>query len=344
MAKSAAHAEGNRLPGVPPAIRKALLIWAQKHLKGTPTHSRPVAVALSGGADSMALLLAVRAAWPGGVIALHVNHGLQAAAKGFSDFCAAACQKSQVPLRLLAVDVSQAPGVSVEAEARQARYAALASAAEACGAMAVLLGQHADDQAETVFLALTRGAGMPGLAAMGECSLKHGALFGRPFLRLRAVALKQWLISAGVPFVEDPSNQDQRFTRNRIRLGVMPVVTRHFPAMVDTLTRTARHAGEAAELLKELARSDLQAVGTPPRLDGLRELSLRRQANVLRYWLQEVAGWPPSTAQLDELLSQIENCCTRGHGIAIKVSAGWVHRRGPVLDYVSEKGSSLVHN
>lgn len=301
-----------------------------------PTPSQPLAVALSGGADSVALLMAAQVSWPGCVVALHVNHGLQAAASQFESLCKALCEAHQVPLISASVVVPCEAGASLEAEARRARYAALAQSALACHAQAVLLGQHADDQAETVLLALTHGAGMPGLAGMGECSVKHGVLFGRPFLRLRAGALRRWVVQLGVAFADDPSNLDQRHTRNRIRHSVLPGVLLQFPSMVDTLARTSRHAAEAAGLLNDLATSDLLVLGNPPTLKGLQALPRPRQANVLRHWLLASAGVAPSTAQLDELLNQVAHCTTRGHAIAMKVASGRVHRVGGVLQYVSD--------
>lgn len=335
MEKSVAAADEGAFPSVPRGIQQELSDWAARHLKKPPTPVEPIAVALSGGADSVACLMSAHASWPGSVVALHVNHGLQAAATQFVAACEVLCTSFGVPLRVLTVAVPRTPRASVEAEAREVRYAALSAAAKDCRAQAVLLGQHADDQAETVLLALTRGAGVPGLAAMGDAAHKHGVVFGRPFLALRGRALRQWVQQTGVPFVEDPSNLDQRHSRNRIRHSVLPAMAAHFPSVVDSMGRSARHAAEAALLLNELAVSDLAAVGNPPHIKGLRALSRARQANVLRHWLKACAGLAPSTAQLDELLNQVARCNTRGHAIAIRVSAGWVRRVGAALRYDS---------
>lgn len=127
----------------------------------------PLGVAYSGGADSTALLLGCARLWPGQVVALHVNHGLQEAASAFESHCAAFCQRLGVPLRVRRVQAAHAKGESPEAAARAHRYEALlALAAEPPALRAIALAQHADDQVETVLLALSRGAGLPGLAAM----------------------------------------------------------------------------------------------------------------------------------------------------------------------------------
>lgn len=335
MAKPAAAAEAGQAAAaaVPPDILRALQRWADEHLGGPPKLGSRVAVALSGGADSVALLLAAQFAWPGAVQAIHINHGLQCAAAEFVRSCETLCARLAIPLTVSPLHMHAVPGSSLEAEARRHRYLALANEARRIDASVVLLGHHADDQAETVLLALTRGSGLPGLAAMGQRSLKHGVWFGRPFLTVRGARLRHWLQSRGADFVDDPSNRDQRFTRNRIRHSVLPQLTAHFPSLVNTLGRTARHAAEASALLLTLAQEDLCVVGCPPNLKKLKLLSMARLNNVLRHWLQVEAGSAPSTAQIDELLRQIAACVTRGHSIDIKVSAGRVRLLEGLLHY-----------
>jgi len=130
----------------------------------------PLAVALSGGADSVALLLACADKWPGQVVALHINHGLQAAASDFEAHCQVLCQQLNVPLRVQRVDAGKLPGQSPEDAARQARYKAFEALALADNAQtaikSIAIAQHADDQVETLLLALSRGAGLAGLSAM----------------------------------------------------------------------------------------------------------------------------------------------------------------------------------
>jgi hypothetical protein len=128
------------------------------------------------------LLLAARDHWPGQVRALHVHHGLQAAGDDFERHCRQFCHALAVPLDVIQVQAHPVAGQSPQDAARRARYRALARSAAAQGCTMVLLGQHADDQAETVLLALGRGAGLPGLAAMPERFERDGMVFGRPLL------------------------------------------------------------------------------------------------------------------------------------------------------------------
>jgi tRNA(Ile)-lysidine synthase len=294
----------------------------------------PVAVALSGGADSTALLLAARQCWPGQVRALHVHHGLQAAGDDFERHCLELCRALDVPMDVLKVQAHPAAGQSPQDAARRARYPALARGAAAQGCTMVLLGQHADDQAETVLLALGRGAGLPGLAAMPERFERDGMAFGRPLLAVPAAVMRQWLLAQGQAFVDDPSNQDEHYSRNRLRARLMPALAEVMPHFRETLARSARHAAQAQQLLDELARDDLQRIGSPPRLRDLQVLSTPRQANALRHWLASAHGARPSAAQLDELLAQVAACTTRGHHIELKVASGRVIRKSSELVYL----------
>lgn len=304
----------------------------------------PCAVAFSGGADSTALLAAAALRWPGQVHAIHVHHGLQSAADEFERRCRATCEAWSVPLHVTAVDARHRSGESPEDAARRARYAALAQAAREHGLAAVLLAQHADDQVETMVLALTRGAGLPGLAAMPERFERHGVAFHRPLLQVRGDALREWLQAKAIPFAEDPMNADPAYTRSRIRHEVLPALQRAFPQFRETFARSARHAAQAQQLLAEVASADLALVGSPPAVAALRRLSRARQANALRHWLRTAHAAAPSAAQLEELLDQVAACATRGHAIRIKVAAGRVELCDGTLRYITDGASSAHSN
>jgi tRNA(Ile)-lysidine synthase len=294
----------------------------------------PLGVAYSGGADSTALLLAAAGCWPGQVQALHIHHGLQAAADDFVRVCTAVCTKVGVPLHVVQVDARHASGESPEDAARRARYAALAAATLAQGLKGVLLGQHADDQVETLLLALSRGAGLPGLSAMPARFERGGVMFYRPLLQTPAASLREWLVQQQIPFVDDPTNLDERYTRNRIRARLLPALTQAFPQFRTTFARSARHAAQAQAVLLEVAAQDLAAVGMPPVIKALQSLSAPRQANMLRHWLL-LQHATPSAAQLDQLLHQVAACTTRGHQIHLKVATGHVTRLGDKLHYTT---------
>ncbi len=319
-------------PELTQPIRPAQACLAE-YFAGAPLRL-PLAVAYSGGADSTALLHAASALWPGQVQALHVHHGLQAAADGFVLHCQAVCAALAVPLHTLHVNARAAPGQSPEDAARKARYAALAEGAQAAGLTDVLLGQHADDQVETMLLALSRGAGLPGLSAMPARFDRHGIQFHRPLLAVDAAGLRQSLLDRQIAFLDDPSNADERYTRNLIRARLLPVLAEAFPQFRETFARSARHAADAQRVLDEIAAQDLVQVGSPPSIAKLQALSAARQGNVLRHWLWTCHAVRPSAAQLAQLQLQIQACTTRGHSLHLKVASGHVLRKGAELQWM----------
>jgi tRNA(Ile)-lysidine synthase len=297
----------------------------------------PLGIAYSGGADSTALLHAAAQRWPGQIQALHVHHGLQEAADDFEDHCAATCSALGVPLHVGRVDARHAPGESPEDAARRARYQTLAALAQAHGLQHVALAQHADDQVETMLIALSRGAGLDGLAAMPRRIERHGVCFHRPLLEVHASALREWIAASGTAHIDDPSNADLRYTRNRIRLQVLPALAAALPQFRETFARSARNAARASGLLAEIAAEDIAAAGSPPTLAALRALPRERLANALRHWLKREHGAVPSEAQIDQLLDQIEACSTRGHRIRLKVADGYVLREGEFLRWYNAR-------
>lgn len=305
----------------------------------------PLVVALSGGADSTAMLLACVRRWPGQVFAVHINHGLQAAASVFEQHCQALCAALQVPLHIVAVQAKATKGESPEDAARKARYKAFDALALVNSAQvaikSIAFAHNADDQLETVLLALSRGSGLAGLSAMPAQWQRGNKTCYRPLLEVSAVDIRAWLQAQGQPWAEDPTNADMRFTRNRIRHSIVPALRQSFPHVADAFARSARHAAQAQSLLNALAQQDLAAWGQGGALpdglpiQGLRQLSPERQANVLRYWLKARFGAVASAAQLDQLQHQLTACSTRGHRIRIRLALGFAQREGRMLTWCS---------
>ena len=307
----------------------------------------PLGVGFSGGADSTALLLASSAKWPGQVVALHVHHGLQSAADGFEAHCRKLCANLNIPLRVAHVDARSLSGQSPEDAARRSRYAAfkqLATDGPELGSVA--LAQHADDQVETLLLALSRGSGLPGISAMPATLQHDGLIFYRPLLQVSGLALRDYLRERQQVWVEDPTNTDVQFTRNRIRALVLPALEACFASFRDTFARSAAHAAEAQSLLQELAAADLATLTSASddsasdayiSIQALQQLSRLRQTNVLRHWLVVCHGTQASAVQMHELLDQVSACTTRGHRLHIKVGAGFIERQGSQLRWYNEQ-------
>jgi tRNA(Ile)-lysidine synthase len=301
----------------------------------------PLAVGFSGGADSTALLYACAAKWPGQVSAIHVNHGLQVAAAAFERQCLQVCDQLKVPLAVVPVQAFAKPGESPEAVARNARYQGFGQFVydghQQSDTNNIALAHHADDQIETFLIALSRGAGLAGLAAMPLRLERQGIAYWRPLLHVSAAEIRRWLAKNQIEFVEDPTNQDLRFLRNRIRHHLLPPLKQTFPRLQQPFARSLAHIAQASDLLREFAVADLAMLmpGAPdepgPKISSLRMLSFNRQVNAVRYWLASGHQAIPSAAQLTELLRQVADCTTQGHHIEIKVAQGKVVRQGDYL-------------
>jgi len=275
-----------------------------------------LAVAYSGGRDSTALLHAtLHAARPLGlrVHALHVHHGLSRYADEWLVHCEARCRNWArrgwpVQLHHVKLELAPLPGQSVEALARSARYAALAQMAheQACGL--VLLAHHREDQAETFLLQALRGAGVAGLSAMPAGVDRAGLTWCRPWLQQSRAAIDAYVRRHRLRFVEDDSNADPRFARNRLRTQVWPVLAAAFPDAAHALGDAARWAQEATACLADLAQLDISAVrsGTEAlRIDALFALGPARGRNALRAWLHERLGHAAPAALLERLWGEL---------------------------------------
>ena len=274
-----------------------------------------VAVAFSGGRDSLALLHAtVHAAKDLGlqVVALHVHHGLVADADEWVRHAAGLCHRWQrrglpVRLRWHRVQGRPAAGQSIEAWARHARYAALTAMAKAEGAALVLLGQHRRDQAETVLLQALRGAGPRGLAAMPRQIDRQGLTWARPWLDRPRSAIDAYVHRHRLQPIEDPSNANTTLARNRLRLAVWPALVGAFDDAEVALAAVAQRAQQADAVLREVAELDLAAVnaGGLLQLTPWLTLSSARRANVLRAWLATHWRQGPPDSIVQRLLHEL---------------------------------------
>ncbi|WP_028622542.1 tRNA lysidine(34) synthetase TilS [Pseudomonas sp. Ant30-3] len=305
-------------------------------------------VAFSGGLDSTVLLhllvhLAETTFLPK-LEAIHVHHGLQAAADAWPQHCQSVCDALGVPLQVIRVQVQ--PGASLERAARDARYDAFNAATQAGDVL--LTGQHRDDQAETLLFRLLRGAGVRGMAGMPrQRSLGSGHLL-RPLLEVTRAQLQAYATEHGLSWIEDPSNEDRRFSRNYLRHQVFPALTERWPQAASNMARSAAHLREAQVLLDELARIDLASahiasefdwLGVPSlELTPLAMLSAARQRNALSHWLSPLTSLPDS-----DHWSGWENLrdATGDARPIWRLSQGELHRAGGRVWWLS--GAWLLH-
>jgi tRNA(Ile)-lysidine synthase len=269
-----------------------------------------VAVALSGGRDSVALLDATAHVANDAhreLIALHVHHGLSDNADAWAAFCRDLCAALDIPFVTCNVDVARGARISVEAAARAARYEALRALARENGVAAVLLAHHADDQAETMLLQLLRGAGPRGLAAMPAARHAQDLWWLRPLLDVPRASLDAYVARHRLRYIDDESNVDRRYRRNALRAGVVPALRAIAPGYPRVLVRAAGHQAEAAALLDELARIDAGSAwdGSTLGRAALGALDAPRARNVLRWLLRQHGLRAPSFARLAEIVRQL---------------------------------------
>ena len=291
-------------------------------------HRPVVAVACSGGRDSVALLHAALCAARElglGVVALHVHHGLMADADRWASEVEALCERWNAGFECERLQGSPEPGESVEAWARRERYRALARMARDAGANLVLLGHHLHDQAETVLLQALRGAGPAGLAAMPRVVERDGLTWARPWIARTGAEIDAYVAPLLVHPALDPSNADPRFARSRLREQVMPALRAAFPEADIALAAVARRAGEARAVLDEVAAEDLQRIGAAETLPlaAWRTLSVARRMNALRAWLAQATAGPVPQSLLDRLLAETVDDATRRWPVDGGVLRSW---------------------
>ena len=302
-----------------------------------------IAIALSGGRDSVALFDAVvnlAATRNLAITAIHIHHGLSPHADAWARFCAELCAARTVPLIERRVDVARGARKSLEAEARRSRYAALSAAAISAGVRAILLAHHQDDQAETVLLQLLRGAGPHGLAAMPIARTDAtGIVWLRPLLDVPRAVIDAYIHARGLPFVDDDSNADTRYARNALRERVVPALASVVSGYPATVARSARLTAEAAVLIDDLAAIDAENAcdGITLSRDALCALPPHRARNLLRWFLRRRGLPPPSARRLDAMYAQLKDArvdariCLSHAGLEIGIHRARivVHRSAP---------------
>ena len=310
-------------------------------------------LAYSGGLDSTVLLHLLANAGDAlqvEVKAVHINHGLQTEAKDWEQHCQHFCDSLNVPLISLTVKVDKKSGEGIEAAARNKRYAAFGSVMNKGDVLC--LAHHQDDQAETLLLQLLRGAGVAGMSAMPEAKSFADGLMLRPLLPFSRADLENYARQHNLKWIEDPSNEQISFDRNYLRHEVMPIIQQRWVAASKTLARGASHMAEANDLLAEVAEHDWLAISEADdrcmSITGLQTLSISRQRNVMRFWLNKINKAPvPDTQRLAQIFNEVIEAaddaepCIQWQGIAIRRYRQTLYVTASELSYAEAKDWDL---
>lgn len=267
-------------------------------------------VAYSGGVDSCVLLdCLIGVADHPPIVAVHINHQLQAASEQWRKHCEKRAAALNIAIICVDVDVDLHSGRSLEDAARVARYDAFETIVRHDDVL--FFGHHLDDQVETMLLRLLRGSGSRGAAAMPSSRALGSGQLARPLLDIPRSAIETYATINQLEWIDDSSNQSLDFDRNFLRLEVLPAFEQRWPGYRQTLSRAALLNEEAAGLNDELAAIDLQQMGVSSQssatlpIELLSRLSRPRQKNSLRYFLKLNQLATPSSAQLNEVIDQL---------------------------------------
>lgn len=298
-------------------------------------------IGLSGGADSVALLLLLMEAGAQ-VAAVHVNHGLRGAeSDGDEAFVRALCEKYDVPLMNFRADPPENPG---EGWAREVRYAFFRQAMQETQADALVLAHHRDDQAETLLLHLLRGAGLTGLTGMAEDSIAAGMRILRPLLMYSRAELRAYLNERGQAWREDASNADPRYLRNALRADVLPALERLIPGAAERIATTASLLAEDEAVLQALTADFLaDHPGDALPLAALRAQPKGMQKRILRAWWTAIAAPQEerslSAPQTEALYALVDSAASA----RCNLPAGWQGQSGWTHQHlVSPVGAAFI--
>ena len=321
----------------------------QQHLRTalTTVPPAPLCVAFSGGPDSTALLHALAQlpeARSRGLRALHVDHGLQAQSANWAEHCAHFCATLAIPCTVLPVQVKRSAGGGLEAAARDARYAALATQLDA--GEWLVLAHHRDDQAETVLLKLLRGTGPEGLGGMRELRAFARGQLWRPLLGVPRQLLLEYVGNWHLPSIDDPSNRDTQLARNLLRHDILPRLLQRWPQAVHSIVHSAALSRAAADALQTYWLAALATLRDPATdslcVTGWLALDPALRDPLLDHWLHQRGLRAPTTAQREQLErqsrarpDQVPRICWPGAELRIWKGRLWAMtpRRTPPSDW-----------
>lgn len=317
------------------ASKNLVLAGLKTHLKKYEIPGGDFVVGFSGGLDSTALLHSLSCLVKNrNITALHINHGLQEQADSWAEHCRTLCKLLGVRICVYRILPHELVGAGPEDAARNARLKYFHQYAKEKGR--VFLGHHLGDQCETVLGNLFRGSGVEGLAGIPSYRTLSNGSIERPFLQIERNHLKNYALYNDLHWIEDPTNSQTSFDRNRVRHQVLPVIRKRWKTVDSSIARAAQNCQELSVLGEQIAGQDIAEctayqvyfpVSRAPVLDLIKldGLTIERRINLLRWWIASNCSGALSRNRFQEVLNQLASL--RGPGSGGMSWNGWyLHR------------------
>ncbi len=274
--------------------------------------SRKIIIAYSGGIDSSVLLhliFSIKDDLKQSLEVIHINHGLHEKSDNWEIFCKAQCKKFNISFKAININELPPKNESIESWARNKRYFLITK--EMKKGDLLLTAHHMDDQVETFFLQVLRGAGPRGLSSMPVIKKITNGYHVRPFLNIRRSELEKYANTNNLSWQDDESNLDVRYDRNYLRHKVLTYLEMAWPSYRQSISRAISHQKESMDLLNDIASEDMSKVlhKNFVNLDIklLKELNLPRQKNLIFYWLDNLNLEKPGSRHMDQIIKTLIN-------------------------------------
>ncbi|GJM04947.1 MAG: tRNA(Ile)-lysidine synthase [marine bacterium B5-7] len=272
--------------------------------------AKKIWIACSGGIDSIVLLHLVfsnKEKIGRALEVVYVNHGLQEESAEWGEFCRTQCKDYELPFTQLNLNEPVPKGESIEAWAREKRYALITQVMKKGDLL--FTAHHQDDQVETFFLQALRGAGPRGLSSMPLFKNIENATHVRPLLNYCRQELLAYANENKLSWQEDLSNANTKFDRNYLRNNIIPSFEKRWPAYRETIGRLLKYQQECKSLMNEVGLEDLKLASRENKLilDTVKSLSASRQKNVIFTWLQELQLETPGSKHINHIVSDLIN-------------------------------------
>ena len=265
-----------------------------------------IGIALSGGLDSSVLLnvMANEPMLKDRITALHVNHNINTDADRWEEFCSEQSRKLGIPFQSLKLNKTDNPSEDYLRSKRQEFFRQWGGDQDL-----IVTAHHLDDQVETILFRIFRGTGIKGIKGINQFSTIDGVNFFRPFLDIKKHDLKEYALKNNIPWVEDDSNEESNFSRNKIRNLILPSIRETWSSIDKAIIKLSKDADKSKQILDEIAQDDYSSTFSTNgliKLARINALSKPRKENLIYYWLVNINGLKANFAQIDQIYTYLD--------------------------------------